>query len=187
LVAIKAAAGKVEEAKTLARQGLVRFPLSYLLSEELGEPNLKQLDNDTIRVLNLAAAYMRLGLYQRALTVLSRNYPSPQSDQIELGSLSPGKHPMIAYFRGYCRERLGQSGSADYETASKLSTSYVFPSSAEEFTVLSAVVRKSPGDATARYLLDGICARGVVAGPQGEPDNPCPRCEPGPGSVARKA
>jgi tetratricopeptide (TPR) repeat protein len=153
LVAVKVGAGKVEEAKTLARQGRARFPLSYLLSEELGEPNLKQLGNDPTRVLNLAAAYMRLGLYQRALTVLSRNYRPPQSDQIELGSLSPGKHPMIAYFRGYCRERLGQPGAADYETASKLSTSYVFPSSAEEFTVLSAVVRKNPGDATARYLL----------------------------------
>src|SRR5450755_1062183 len=153
LVAVKTAAGKVEEGKTLARQGIARFPLSYLLSEELGEPNLKQLGNDPIRVLNLAAAYMRLGLYQRSLNVLSRNYPPAQTDQTELGALSPANHPMIAYFRGYCRERLGQSGASDYEAASKLSTSYVFPSAAEELAVLSAVVHKNPGDATARYLL----------------------------------
>lgn len=153
LVAVKIASGKVEEAKTLARQGIALFPLSYLLSEELGEPNLKQLGNDTIRVLNLAAQYMRLGLYQRALTVLSRDYPSPQPDQTELGALSPGNHPMIAYFRGYCRERIGQSGAADYKVASKLSTSFVFPSSAEELTVLSTVARTNPQDATAQYLL----------------------------------
>jgi tetratricopeptide (TPR) repeat protein len=153
LVAVKIASGKVEEGKTLARQGIALFPLSYLLSEELGEPNLKQLANDTIRVLNLAAQYMGLGLYQRALTVLLRDYASPQLDQTELGALSPGNHPMIAYFRGYCRERLGQSGVSDYKIASKLSTSYVFPNSAEELTVLSTVVRTNPQDATALYLL----------------------------------
>ena len=60
---------------------------------------------------------------------------------------------MIAYFRGYCRERLGQSGVSDYKIASKLSTSYVFPSSAEELTVLSSVVHTNPEDATAQYLL----------------------------------
>jgi tetratricopeptide (TPR) repeat protein len=153
LVAVRAAAGKVEEAKTLARQGITLFPLSYLLREELGEPNLQQLANDTIRVLNLAAQYMRLGLYQRALTLLSRSYPSAQPDQTELGALSPDHHPMIAYFRGYCRERLGQSGASDYRIASKLSTSYVFPSSAEELAVLKAVVHADPDDATAQYLL----------------------------------
>ena len=153
LVAVKIASGKVEEGKTLARQAFARFPLSYFLGEELAEPNLKQLANDAIRVLNLAAQYMRLGLYQRALTVLSRDYPSPQFDQTELGALSPGNHPMIAYFLGYCRERLGQSAESDYKIASKLPTSYVFPSSAEELTVLNAVVRTNPQDASAQYLL----------------------------------
>ena len=89
LVAIKDAAGKVEDAKTLARQGLAHFPLSYLLSEELGEPNLRQLGNDPIRVLNLASEYMGLGLYQRALTVLSRNYPSPQSSKSNWARFRP--------------------------------------------------------------------------------------------------
>jgi tetratricopeptide (TPR) repeat protein len=152
-VAGKIASGKLEEGKMLARQGIARFPLSYVLREELGEPNLKQLANDSIRVLNLAAQYMRLGLYQRALTVLSREYPSPPPDQVELGALAPGKHPMLAYFRGYCRERLGQSGASEYKIASVLSTSYVFPSSAEELTVLNDVVRANPQDATAHYLL----------------------------------
>src|SRR5215469_5156609 len=153
LVAVRIASGKREDGKSLARQGIASFPLSYLLSEELKEPNLQQLANDTTRVLNLAAEYMRLGLYRRALTVLSRDYPSPQLDQAEPGSLPPAKHPMIAYFRGYCRERLGQSAASDYKIASELSTSYVFPSSAEDLAVLSAVVHANPQDATAQYLL----------------------------------
>jgi len=163
LVAVKLASGKIEEGKTLARQGIALFPLSYLLSEELGEGNLKQLANDTIRVLSLAAEYMRLGMYQRALTVLSRDYPSPQPDQTEPGALSPTNHPMVAYFRGYCRERLGQSGASDYNVASKLSTSYVFPSSAEELTVLNTVVRTHPQDTTAQYLLGTLSfSRGLT-------------------------
>ena len=107
LVAVKITSGKTEEGKTLARQAIARFPLSYLLGEELGEPNLKQLANDAIRVLNLAAEYMRLG----------------------------------------------QSAASDYKIASKLPTSYVFPSSVEELTVLNAVVLANPRDATAQYLL----------------------------------
>lgn len=153
LVAITNAAGKTREGNALAQQGIALFPLSYLLREELGNPDLKQLGNDATRVLNLATQYLRLGLYQRALTMLSRTYPSSPSDQMELGALPPGNHPMVAYFRGYCRERLGHSGSADYKNAARLPTSYVFPSTAEELIVLSAAMRADPEDATGHYLL----------------------------------
>src|SRR5262249_54765006 len=115
--------------------------------------DLRQLGNDAIRVLNISAQYMRLGLYQRALNVLSREYPLPKPDETELDALPPGKHPMVAYFRGYCREELGQSPLADYQQASKLSTSYVFPSTAEELAVLRSAVGTNKEDATARYLL----------------------------------
>ena len=153
LVAVTSAAGDSQKAKALAEQGVFHFPLSLFLREELGNPNVKLLANDSTRVLNLAAQYMRLGLYQRALAVLSRNYPPPQADQSEPGELSPGKHPMIAYFRGYCREQLGQPAADDYTLASQLSTSYVFPSSAEELIVLRNAVGANPEDASAHYLL----------------------------------
>ena len=169
LVAVKIASGKMEEGRTLARQGTALFPLSYFLREELGDPDLKQLGNDAIRVLSLASQYMRLGLYQRALTVLSRNYLASQPDQTELGALPPSDHPLIAYFRGYCRERLGQSGVADYKTASKLSTAYVFPSTAEELAVLLAAARANPDDATAHYLLGTLYfSRGLTDPALGE-------------------
>ncbi|HEX9109877.1 MAG TPA: DUF5107 domain-containing protein [Terriglobales bacterium] len=153
LVAVREAAGESQEARALAQEGLARFPLSYVFREELGNPDLAHLADDADRVLNIAAEYMRLGLYQKALDVLSRQYPPAVLDQTEPGALAPHDHPMVAYFRGYCREKLGQSGSDDYSTASKLSTAYVFPGTTEEFSVLRAALRAHPSDATAHYLL----------------------------------
>ncbi len=153
LTALKEAAGESQEAQALAREGLTRFPLSSFLLEEVGTPDLAHLANDSDRVLNIAAEYMRLGLYQKALNVLSRKYPPPVSDQSEPGAAAPQDHPMVAYFRGYCREKLGQSGSEDYRMAAKLSTAYIFPSTAEELAVLRAVLQTHPSDATAHYLL----------------------------------
>src|SRR5437879_7899575 len=94
-----------------------------------------------------------LGFYQRALAGLTSEYTAATSDESEPGALAPQNHPMVAYFRGYCREKLGQSGSVDYSAASRLSTAYVFPNSAEEITVLKAALKANSADATAHYLL----------------------------------
>ncbi|MBI3475404.1 MAG: DUF5107 domain-containing protein [Acidobacteria bacterium] len=153
LVAVASAAGDSQRAKALAEQGIPHFPLSLLLREELGNPDLNVFANDSTRVLSLAGQYIRLGLYQRGLAVLSRNYPPPLADQSEPGELPPGKHPMIAYFRGYCQERLGQPATRDYTLASQLSTSYVFPSTAEELIALRSAIKANPKDASAHYLL----------------------------------
>ncbi len=96
---------------------------------------------------------MRLGMYARAVDVLSRNYPSAISDQAEPGVLPLAKHPMVAYYRAYCREKLGQSSSADFHTAAHLPTNYVFPNRPEDLEVLRTAVRLNPQDATALYLL----------------------------------
>jgi tetratricopeptide (TPR) repeat protein len=150
---IAVAAGKPEEMRTRAQSALTRFPLSDFLREVAGHPDLASLANDANRLLNIASEYMRLGRYQAALDVVSRKYPPVTADQSEPGALAPGEHPTVAYFRGYCREKLGLSGTVDYNAASKLSTAYVFPSTAEEFTVLRAASRENPSDATAHYLL----------------------------------
>src|SRR5438094_183219 len=153
LVALQYAVGEAPKARALAEEWLARFPLSYFLREEVGDPDLRHLANDANRVLNIAAQYMRMGLYQRALGVLTREYPAATPDESEPGALAPQNHPMVAYFRGYCREKLGQSGSVDYSAASRLSTAYVFPNSAEEITVLKAALKANSADATAHYLL----------------------------------
>jgi len=153
LVAVRVASGNADEARKLAQEGLTRFPLSYLLQNEAGKPDQVQLANDPTRVLNLAAQYMRLGLYPKALAVLDHEYPAPADDQSEPGTVAVQKHPMVAYFRAYCHEKMGQSPEADFAAASKLSAAFVFPNTAEEFEVLNAALHARPSDATAHYLL----------------------------------
>jgi tetratricopeptide (TPR) repeat protein len=141
------------DARALANKLLKKFPLSYLLREETGNADLQQLANDSSRILNVAAEYMRLGLYRKALDVLLRSYPQPASDQSEPATPAAASNPMLAYYRGYCREKLGESAAADYKAAASLPTDYIFPSSAQDLAVLRAAVKANPADSRARYLL----------------------------------
>lgn len=156
LTAVLGAEDKSEESKKLGQKWLARFPQSNFLREQAGQPDLHHLADDAERVLNVSAEYMRLGLYSRALDVLSRNYPAPQNDEIEPGALAPQQHPLVAYYRGYCREKSGQSGAEDFRVALRLPASYVFPNRPEDIQVLEAAVQADSQDANARYLLGTI-------------------------------
>jgi len=153
LIAVRMALGESKEAETLAKERLARFPLSNFLREELGNPDPAHLAGDPYRVLNIAYKCARLGLYRKAIEVLSREYPSVKTDQAEPGSVAPQNHPLVVYFRGYCREKLGESPEKDYAQASRLSTLYIFPSRIEEQQALRAAIRRNEKDATAHYLL----------------------------------
>ena len=153
LVAVLRAQGKQDESRKLAEDWLSRVPQSYFLLEQIGKSDLHHLADDAERVLNIASEEIRLGLYSQALDILSREYPPAMADETEPGALPPQKHPMVSYYRAYCRERLAQSGAADFAAASKLSTQYVFPSRAEDISVLTAALQSNPQDATAHYLL----------------------------------
>jgi tetratricopeptide (TPR) repeat protein len=152
LAAIRKALGETK-AETLAKGELARFPLSNFLREETGNPDLAHLAGDPYRVLNIAYEYARLGLCRKAIEVLSREYPAVKPDQAEPGSVAPQNHPLVAYFRGYCREKLGESPDKDYEQASRLSTLYIFPGRVEELWALRAAIRQNERDATAHDLL----------------------------------
>ena len=124
---------------------------------------LRFLAADPPRVLEIAAEYMRLGLYRQAVDLLARDFPPVPPDETEPGAVLPQKHPLIAYYRGYCRAKLGESAAADYAAAQKLSTLYVFPSRAEDLEVLRAAAKTNPEDMTARYLLGTqLFARGLT-------------------------
>lgn len=153
LTAVLHAIGKTSEAEALAKGWLARFPLSNFLREETANPDLAHLGGDPYRVLSMAYEYARLGLYHKAIDILSREYPQIKADRAEPGSVAPQNHPLVAYFRGYCREQLGEPPERDYAQASRLSTLYIFPSRAEEQQVLRAAIRKNEKDATAHYLL----------------------------------
>jgi len=153
LVAVLRAEGQKDEAEKLTQEWLRQFPQSYFLLEQAGRPDLRHLADDSDRVLNVASEYMRLGMYSQAVDVLSRDYPAPTDDESEPGQLAPNKHPLVAYYRGYCREKLGKSGAADFTAGAKLPTAYVFPGRGEDVVVLSAVLQGNPKDAIAQYLL----------------------------------
>jgi tetratricopeptide (TPR) repeat protein len=153
LIAVLRAEGQKEKSQKLAQEWLARFPQSYFLLEQADKPDLLHLADDADRVLNIAAEYIRLGMYSRALTVLSRDYPPAVADESEPGQLHPNRHPLIAYYRGYCQQKMGHSGSDDFSAAAKLPTEYVFPSRAEDIEVLTAALNANPEDASAYYLL----------------------------------
>jgi len=152
-VAILSATGETAEAAEQAKKLLQRFPLSAFLREVANDRDISHLASDPYRVLNVAAQYARLGLYRKALEVLSRNYPTTPAEHREPGIGSPQDNPLVAYLRGYCRQKLGESGSEDYAHASQLSTLYVFPNSLEEKQAMEDALGGNIKDATAHYLL----------------------------------
>lgn len=152
LVAVKQALGKTDAASALASKRLKSAPTSYVLREELGESDESHLGADVARLLNAAAMYMRLGLYERALALLSRDYPAVPADQREPGEAVAQSHALVAYYRGYCERKLGRSAAADGAAAAKLSTRYVFPNGALTYRVLQSTLTQNGLDAHALWL-----------------------------------
>ena len=120
---------------------------------------------DPERILEIATDYMRFGLYEDALDVLSRQYPSGEEVVGEPGVLHPSSYPLIAYYRGFCRYVLGQDGRADFVAASGMPTTYVFPNRPESFAVLHRALEINPDDATAHFLLGSLYLSGAMTGP----------------------
>ncbi|MGA2270905.1 MAG: DUF5107 domain-containing protein [Bryobacteraceae bacterium] len=134
---------------------MARPPLSLFLSGETG--------SDAERVLAIAAQYMRLGLWREAWTVLAREYPQAPPEQSEPGVPLPQQHPLVAYYRAFCRQKLGEPAAADYDLAAKLPAAYVFPHGAQTLEVIEAAVRERPRDATAHFLLGSLrMASGLI-------------------------
>jgi tetratricopeptide (TPR) repeat protein len=128
-----------------------------------GSTKTGELGSDPERVLHAAGIYMRLGLWREALEVLSRKYPEVPSEQKEPGAPLPQDDPLVAYYRAYCLEKLGEPPTAAYAAASKMSTAYVFPHGAQTLAVLQAALRANPNDATAHYLMGNMrMASGLV-------------------------
>jgi tetratricopeptide (TPR) repeat protein len=114
LAAVEFALDHKEEARALAKQWLTRYPTSYFLREELGQPDNDHLGADVDRVLNTASEYMRLGLYERALDVLLQDYPAVPADQREPAEAAPQNHPLVAYYH-LARLALADGGNWDFD------------------------------------------------------------------------
>jgi hypothetical protein len=113
----------------------------------------EHLAADPERVLEIADLYMHWGLFGDALAALEYKYAPVPANRTEPGAVLPQDYALVAYYRGYCRERLGKDGDEDYRAASLQPVRYVFPNRAGTLLVLEAALRRNPADASAHYLL----------------------------------
>jgi tetratricopeptide (TPR) repeat protein len=170
-VAVLRLMGRDAEARERARLLQEIDPGSTLLRHELtllGDADADlwpHLGADANRVLDLVDQYLALGAYRDALNLLEREYPRVDPPAREVGAVAPMESPLVAYYRGFVRERLGASAKADYAAASRLATRYTFPSRRSSYAVLKQAVQANPEDATARFLLGSLYLSGGLTDP----------------------
>jgi len=160
-VALLRRAARADEARTRLAYWRSLDPPSSLLRNEavlLGEADealWAHLAGDPERVLELTVDYMAIGAWDDAHALLARPYPST-GRVAEPGTAVPQEYPLVAYYRGYCAEKMGRSGREDYALAARQSTRYVFPNRPESLVVLRRAVEVDPKDATAHFLLGSL-------------------------------
>jgi tetratricopeptide (TPR) repeat protein len=117
----------------------------------------EHLAADPSRIMEIAVQYMHFGLWGEAAELLAVKYPSDSPGVVsEPGMPRPEDDPMIAYYRGYCREMAEQDGSADFAAAATMPTTYIFPNRPESFDVLRRAIAVNPKDANAYALLGDL-------------------------------
>lgn len=144
---------KSEDANASLKKASEMFPASFFLKEVAGKPDVAHLAGDPYRVLQVATEFMQLGMYERALQVLSRTYPNVPAIQMEPGTPLPQEHPMVLYYRAYCQKKIAQNTDATLVSAAHASTRYVFPRGPLDYEVLTSAVQAAPNDANAHWLL----------------------------------
>jgi tetratricopeptide (TPR) repeat protein len=120
----------------------------------------EHLAADPERILNIAVLYMHFGFYGEALEILGRQYPAGAGVVSEPGTPKPEAYPLLAYYRGYGREMLHQDGSVDFQAASRMPTTFVFPNRSESLDVLKRAISADPQDAHAHALLGALYMSG---------------------------
>ena len=162
-VALLRRAGKTQEAQTRLRFWLLKDPADALLRVErifntsTDEPALwSLLAGDPERVLALADQYRQIGAYDDALKLLEHHYAEQPVNQRSPGASLPQDYPLVAYYRGYFKKKLGQDPKPDFDIAAKQSTLYVFPHREIEYRILKAALEQNENDATAHDLLGDL-------------------------------
>lgn len=170
-VALLRASGQVAEAREHLTASLRDYPADSFVRNEaqmLGTPDdslWSHLASDPQRVLEVAVQYMQLGLYQEAVSLLARQYPAHDPQEAEPGTPLPQDDQLVAYYRAFCREKLGQDAANDYRAAARLSTRYVFPYRPTTLTVLKQALKHDSADATAHFLLGDLYFSGGMTDP----------------------
>ena len=100
----------------------------------------KKMRTPVHNYLELALDYMKMGFYEDAILILEQ---------------FPGQAPMAAYYRGYCRRKLGSEEAArmDFLTGEACDWRYCFPNRTEEILILKTVISTLDTAPRARYYL----------------------------------
>jgi len=157
--------GRLPDARSLLATARAADPVNVFLryeSHRAWAPDsalLRELAADPERILEVATEYLRFGQWNDALEVLAAEYPTA-GVVAEPGMPRPERYPLLAYYRGWLRERLGQSGASDFDGASRMPLTYVFPNRPETFAVLGAALARNPRDAAAHFLLGELAMSG---------------------------
>ena len=169
-VALWRVLGRPEKARALLAPLLKDDPTNNLLRVEnvkLGRVDdalWRHLAGDPERIIEVAVDYIRAGLYQDAIDVLGRTYPSGVGVVAEVGMPRPEAYPLITYYRGYAKRMLGQDPRTDFEAASKMPATYAFPNRPDTLGVLRAAIEANVNDATAHFLLGSLYLSGGMSG-----------------------
>ena len=116
----------------------------------------RDLGADSQRVLDLVDQYLALGDFEAALDLLTRAYPAVAAPASEPGAVAPADNPLLAYYRGFVRQKMGGSGNDDFRAAARLPLTYVFPSRRSSYAVLRAALAANPEDGQAMFLLGAL-------------------------------
>lgn len=168
-IALLRRAGKLDDARKQLEEARAIDPVDSFLRLEGIQLGIKDdalwshLAADPERGLDIAATYFNFGLYADAMTVLGYTYAAVPANQTEPGSVLPQDYPLVAYYRGYCRQKLGQGGAADFKLASSQRLEYVFPNRADSAPVLQAAIQENAQDASAHFLLGLLYLNGNSA------------------------
>jgi tetratricopeptide (TPR) repeat protein len=143
---------------------LERFPLSAVLHEQAGRPDIEGLAADPYAVLRAAALYMRLGRYDLALAVLIRKYPKVPGQQAEPGAVTPQENPLTLYAAAYCLAQMHRDAAETLRRAAAAPMQWVFASTEEEEAALGFALEQNDSDAQAHALLgDLLFSKGMNA------------------------
>ncbi|MFL6279365.1 MAG: DUF5107 domain-containing protein, partial [Vicinamibacterales bacterium] len=154
--------GRLDEARERAEKVQAIDPTSSFIRYELtrlghADPDLwAHLGADANRVLDVVDQYLSVADWDDALDLLDRRYPEVEPPLVEPGAVLPTRSPLVAYYRGFVRTKLGANPAADLQTARSLPTTYVFPNRRSSYGVLNEALRRDPSDASARFLLGSL-------------------------------
>lgn len=144
--------GRGSEAEKLVQETLRKNPIDSLalLEKKLlsGESELEILKSDPEYYLEVASDYSEMNLIEDAVKTL----------EVYFENKNPKEYPLVYYYLGYFRERLGQKEEAEkyFKNASSFSPELVFPFRVETEKVLKAALKYNSSDWKAHYYLGNL-------------------------------